>query len=125
MAPPVAVALQKKPAQKYNDSLTDHHIDILRTKVIKKEANERALAEEEAKKLSKKKSAAEKKIEQSFSMDKGSSYTYDTQGQIMQVTHLKVEKLPRLQGATLEVDSISTIANDNGDGRKTSMSKRG
>ena len=79
----MVIALEKGVNIMYNDNLTDLQIDIMRSKIQKKEANEKVLAEEAARKAALKKSAASKKNEQNFNLDAMSSYTFDDKGQLL------------------------------------------
>jgi hypothetical protein len=77
----------------FKDGLTDVYIDQLRARIIRKEENEKMFN------LSKNQADGSKtdkvKIGKKENEYKG-AYTFDDQGEVLQVNQIKVEKLPRL-----------------------------
>lgn len=87
----------------FQDGLTDVYIDQLRARIIRKEENEKL--NNLSKHVEGNKNEKMIKIGKKENEIKG-IYTFDDQGEVMQVNNVKVEKLPKLQGQSAEIVDI-------------------
>jgi len=104
------VAIKHKINSKMDDQI-DKRIVVMRARLKKKEANEAAMkAVEDAKKANKNKPVQVQNTDgRKVNIDEKSVYTFDDNGRILPVVAPNLQKLPKLDGDTIRIDSITEI----------------
>lgn len=98
----------------FEDGITDVYIDQLRARIHRKEENEKL-----NNMLSGRSSKAQKnQIKAKGDREIAGLYTYNDEGEILQVNNVKIERLPKLEGNQLHIKEISNSSQGERKGKK-------